>query len=49
MALYNYRVKEFSPLMVAMDSNGYHLCFDVRKYARSRRPVLYKKLGTNER
>jgi L(+)-tartrate dehydratase beta subunit len=46
-ALYQFRVKEFGPLTVAMDSHGNHLYFDVRKEARRRLPELYKKLGIN--
>jgi len=44
-ALYQFRVKEFGPLTVAMDSHGNHLYFDVRKEAKRRLPELYKKLG----
>jgi len=44
-ALYQFRVKDFGPLTVAMDSHGDHLYFDVRKEAKRRLPELYKKLG----
>lgn len=44
-ALYQFRVKDFGPLTVAMDSHGNHLYFDVKKEARRRLPELYKKLG----
>jgi len=44
-ALYQFRVKDFGPLTVAMDSHGNHLYFDVRKEAKRRLPEIYKKLG----
>ena len=44
-ALYQFRVKDFGPLTVAMDSHGNHLYFDVKKEAKRRLPELYKKLG----
>ena len=46
-ALYKFRVKDFGPLTVAMDSHGNHLYFDVKEEARRRLPELYKKLGIN--
>jgi L(+)-tartrate dehydratase beta subunit len=44
-AIYKLRVKDFGPLIVAMDSHGNHLYFDVKKEAARRLPELYKKLG----
>ena len=44
-ALYQFKVKDFGPLTVAMDSHGNHLYFDVKKEAKRRLPELYKKLG----
>lgn len=44
-ALYQFRVKDFGPLTVAMDSHGNHLYFDVRKEAKRRLPEIYKNLG----
>jgi len=44
-ALYQFRVKDFGPLTVAMDSHGNHLYFHVRQEAKRRLPELYKKLG----
>lgn len=47
-ALYQFRVKDFGPLTVAMDSHGGHLFFDVRDDAKRRLPGIYKKLGLNK-
>lgn len=44
-AIYKFRVKEFGPLVVAMDSNGDHLYFEIKRRAMERLPELYKKLG----
>jgi L(+)-tartrate dehydratase beta subunit len=44
-ALYQFRVKDFGPLTVAMDSHGGHLYNDVRDEAKRRLPEIYKKLG----
>ena len=44
-ALYQFRVKDFGPLTVAMDSHGGHLFFDVRDEAKRRLPEIYKRLG----
>jgi len=44
-ALYQFRVKDFGPLTVAMDSHGNHLYFRVKQEAKRRLPELYKKLG----
>jgi L(+)-tartrate dehydratase beta subunit len=44
-ALYQFRVKDFGPLTVAMDSHGGHLYNDVRDKAKRRLPEIYKKLG----
>ncbi len=44
-ALYQFRVKDFGPLIVAMDSHGNHLYFDVRAEAEKKLPEIYRKLG----
>ena len=44
-ALYRFRVKDFGPLTVAMDSHGKHLYFDVKTEAERRLPGIYRKLG----
>jgi L(+)-tartrate dehydratase beta subunit len=44
-ALYQFRVKNFGPLTVAMDSHGRHLYDEVRAEAARRLPEIYKKLG----
>lgn len=46
-ALYRFRVKNFGPLTVAMDSHGSHLYFDVKAEAEKRLPEIYAKLGVN--
>ena len=44
-ALYKFRVKNFGPLTVAMDSHGRHLYEEVKEETRSRLPEIYRKLG----
>jgi L(+)-tartrate dehydratase beta subunit len=44
-ALYQFRVRNFGPLTVAMDSHGRHLYDEVREEAARRLPEIYKKLG----
>ena len=44
-AIYELRVKDFGPLIVAMDSHGNHLYFDVKKNALEKLPELYRKIG----
>jgi L(+)-tartrate dehydratase beta subunit len=44
-AIYKFRVKDFGPLIVAMDSHGNHLYFDVKKQITRKLPELYKSLG----
>lgn len=44
-ALYQFRVKDFGPLTVAMDSHGKNLYFDVRDEAQRRLPEIYSNLG----
>lgn len=46
-ALYRFRVKDFGPLTVAMDSHGGHLFFEVKAEAERRLPEIYAKLGVN--
>jgi len=44
-AIYKLRVKDFGPLIVAMDSHGNHLYFDVKKNALEKLPELYRQIG----
>lgn len=44
-ALYQFRVKDFGPLTVAMDSQGGHLYQGVKAEALRRLPEIYKQLG----
>ena len=44
-ALYRFRVKDFGPLTVAMDSHGRSLYEEVRGEALLRLPSIYNKLG----
>lgn len=44
-ALYKFRVKDFGPLTVAMDSHGRHLYEEVKEETRRRLPEIYRKLG----
>lgn len=44
-ALYQFRVKDFGPLTVAMDSHGGHLYQGVKAEANRRLPEIYKRLG----
>jgi L(+)-tartrate dehydratase beta subunit len=44
-AIYELRVKDFGPLIVAMDSHGNHLYFDVKKNALEKLPELYRQIG----
>jgi L(+)-tartrate dehydratase beta subunit len=44
-ALYQFRVKDFGPLTVAMDSHGNHLYYDVKAEATRRLPEIYARLG----
>ena len=44
-ALYQFRVKNFGPLTVAMDSHGRHLYEEVRGEALRRLPKIYETLG----
>ena len=44
-ALYQFRIKDFGPLTVAMDSHGRHLFEEVRTEARRRLPDIYARLG----
>jgi L(+)-tartrate dehydratase beta subunit len=46
-AIYKFRVREFGPLIVAMDAHGNHLYFDVKQEAMRRLPELYKGLGVS--
>ena len=44
-ALYKFRVKNFGPLTVAMDSHGRNLFEDVKEVTRQKLPEIYAKLG----
>jgi L(+)-tartrate dehydratase beta subunit len=44
-ALYQFRVRNFGPLTVAMDCHGRHLYDEVRAEAARRLPEIYRKLG----
>lgn len=44
-ALYRFRVKNFGPLTVAMDSHGRHLYEEIGAEVKRRLPAIYKKLG----
>ena len=44
-ALYQFRVRDFGPLTVAMDCHGRHLYDEVREEAARRLPEIYRKLG----
>ena len=46
-ALYQFKVKDFGPLTVAMDAHGNHLYFHVKAEAKRRLPEIYKKLGVS--
>ncbi|MHB0869488.1 MAG: fumarate hydratase C-terminal domain-containing protein, partial [Chloroflexota bacterium] len=43
--LWQFRVKEFGPLTVAIDSHGHNLYFDVKARAKERLPRVYERLG----
>jgi len=44
-ALYKFRVIDFGPLTVAMDSHGRNLYEDVKEVTRQKLPEIYAKLG----
>jgi L(+)-tartrate dehydratase beta subunit len=44
-ALYQFRVKNFGPLTVAMDSHGRNLYEEIKAEALRRLPEIYQKLG----
>lgn len=44
-ALYQFKVKDFGPLTLAMDSYGNHLYFEVKAQAEKKLPGIYKRLG----
>ena len=47
-ALYKFRVKDFGPLTVAMDSHGRNLFEDVKEVTRQKLPDIYAKLGITQ-
>ena len=44
-AIYKFRVRDFGPLIVAMDAHGDHLYSDVKKKAMGKLPELYRRIG----
>ena len=44
-ALYKFRVKDFGPLTVAMDSHGRHLYEEIKEETRRRLSGIYRRLG----
>ena len=46
-ALYRFRVKNFGPLTVAMDSHGVHLYERVSEKIREKLPDIYARLGVS--
>jgi L(+)-tartrate dehydratase beta subunit len=44
-AIYQFRVRDFGPLIVAMDSHSNHIYFDVKRAATEKLPQIYKNLG----
>jgi L(+)-tartrate dehydratase beta subunit len=44
-AIYKLRVKDFGPLIVAMDAHGNHLYFEVKKRATERLQTIYRQIG----
>jgi L(+)-tartrate dehydratase beta subunit len=44
-ALYQFRVKDFGPLTVAMDSHGRNLYEEIKSEAVRRLPSIYERLG----
>ena len=44
-ALYQFRVKDFGPLTVAMDTHGNNLYSEVKARAMARLPEIYRSLG----
>jgi tartrate dehydratase beta subunit/fumarate hydratase class I family protein len=44
-ALYQFRVRNFGPLTVAMDSHGRHLYEEVKSETARRLPGIYRSLG----
>jgi L(+)-tartrate dehydratase beta subunit len=44
-AIYQLRVKDFGPLIVAMDAHGNHLYSEVKKKALDKLPELYPRIG----
>jgi L(+)-tartrate dehydratase beta subunit len=44
-AIYKFRVRDFGPLIVAMDAHGNNLYFEVKKRALEKLPELYRQIG----
>ncbi len=47
-AIYKLRVKDFGPLIVAMDSHGNNLYADVRAKVQERLPEIYRKCNITQ-
>ncbi len=47
-AIYKFRVRDFGPLIVAMDSHGVSLYEDVRQAVRQKLPAVYDRLGIRQ-
>ena len=47
-AIYKFKVKDFGPLVVAMDSHGRSLYDEVRAEVRKKMPHAYQRLGISE-
>ncbi|MFZ5650867.1 MAG: FumA C-terminus/TtdB family hydratase beta subunit [Bacillota bacterium] len=44
-AIWKFQTKNFGPLIVAMDSHGNNLYFDIKAKAASKLPEIFKKIG----
>ena len=44
-AIYKFRVRDFGPLIVAMDAYGNNLYLDIKKRASGKLPELYTRIG----
>lgn len=44
-AIWKFKTKDFGPLIVAMDSHGNNIYYDVKANAKSKLPDIYKQIG----
>jgi L(+)-tartrate dehydratase beta subunit len=44
-AIYKLRVRDFGPLIVAMDAHGNHLYLEVKKKAKEKLRAIYRRIG----